>query len=96
MKKIEYICNLCGETYTIKQAHVEKLIKGFYVINQYTTKDPVTHNFMIKDLPCECDRHICKSCIQDICNTHTVDDMLPAKEYPKSFDIIVNGDTRHS
>ena len=90
MKKIEYICNMCSESYTVAQAHQQKLIKGFYVINQYTGTNPTTHNFMLKDLPCECDRHICKSCIQDICNTHSLEDMLPSKEYPPSFHHLVN------
>ena len=60
MKIITYKCNVCREEYASEKAIKEKLVKAIYFSNM--------HNFTIKELPAECDTHICVRCLDQLKN----------------------------
>lgn len=57
-KIIEYQCNICRSTFNGKRAISDKLLKAVYFIGNV--------KFEIKDLPAECDTHICITCLNQL------------------------------
>ena len=58
MKIIEYKCNICGSTFNSRAAHADKLLKAVYFTGNI--------KFVLKDLPAECDTHICITCLDQL------------------------------
>lgn len=66
MKKIEYICNLCGETSPKKE-----------MFEYYFNCGVIPQQYQLQEVKDQCDRHVCKKCVLRIIETSPAGITLP-------------------